>query len=183
MRCGHKLLLPVMLVAAGAGFAQSRTYNIGTAATPEEVRAADHVVGPAGKELPAGSGTAKGGATIFGQRCAGCHGSNGAGSAAGPRLVAASAKGPFIEKSATNYYPYATIAWDYINRSMPANKPGSLSADEVYAVTAFLLFKNGIIQESDVMDAKSLPQVQMPNRNGFVPAAPAWPAPAKPSWY
>ena len=89
----------------------------------------------------------------------------------------------FTQKSATNYYPYATIAWDYINRAMPANKPGSLSADEVYAVTAFLLFKNGIIQESDVMDAKSLPKVQMPNRNGFVPAVPVWPAPPKPSWY
>ena len=89
----------------------------------------------------------------------------------------------FTQKSATNYYPYATIAWDYINRAMPANKPGSLSADEVYAVTAFLLFKNGIIQESDAMDAKSLPKVQMPNRNGFVPAVPVWPAPPKPSWY
>ena len=98
------------------------------------------------------------------------------------RLVASS-PGTFTQKSATNYYPYATIAWDFINRAMPANKPGSLSADEVYAVTAFLLFKNGIIQESDAMDAKSLPKVQMPNRNGFVPAVPVWPAPPKPSWY
>ena len=89
----------------------------------------------------------------------------------------------FTVKSATSYYPYATIAWDYINRAMPANKPGSLRADEVYAVTAFLLFKNGIIQESDAMDAKSLPKVQMPNRNGFVPAVPVWPAAPKPSWY
>ena len=87
------------------------------------------------------------------------------------------------EKSAISYYPYATIAWDYINRAMPANKPGSLSPDEVYAATAYLLFRNGIIQESDVMDAKSLPKVQMPNRNGFVPAVPVYPAPAKPSWY
>ena len=65
---------------------------------------------------------------------------------------------------------------------MPGNKPGSLTPDEVYSVTAFLLFKNGIIKEDDVMDAKSLPAVPMPNRNGFVPAQP-WPAPAKPSWY
>jgi len=187
MPCGRKLLLTVTLVAAaGTGLAQSRPYSIGTAASPEEVRAADHVVGPAGKELPAGSGTSKEGAAIFAQRCAGCHGSNGAGGAGGPRLVAASTngkQGPFTEKSATNYYPYATIAWDYINRAMPANKPGSLSADEVYAVTAFLLFKNGIIQEGDSMDAKSLPKVEMPNRNGFVPAVPVWPAPPKPSWY
>ena len=81
------------------------------------------------------------------------------------------------------YYPYATIAWDFINRSMPANKPGSLSADEVYAVTAYLLFRNGIIQESDAMDAGSLPKVQMPNRNGFVPTVPVWPPAKKPSWY
>jgi hypothetical protein len=105
------------------------------------------------------------------------------------RLVASTPanaqKGTFkaTEKSAISYYPYATIAWDYINRAMPANKPGSLSPDEVYAATAYLLFRNGIIQESDVMDAKSLPKVQMPNRNGFVPAVPVWPAPPKPSWY
>jgi cytochrome c len=81
------------------------------------------------------------------------------------------------------YYPYATIAWDFINRSMPANKPGSLTANEVYAVTAYLLFRNGIIQESDAMDAKSLPKVQMPNRDGFVPTVPVWPPAKKPSWY
>jgi cytochrome c len=95
-------------------------------------------------------------------------------------------RGPFkdTEKSATSYYPYPTIPWDYINRAMPANKPGSLAPDEVYALVAFLFYRNGIIQESDVMDAKSLPKVQMPNRNGFVPAVPVWPPnPKKPSWY
>ena len=105
------------------------------------------------------------------------------------RLVASTPanaqKGSFkpTEKSATSYYPYATIAWDYINRAMPANKPGSLTPDEVYSLTAYLLFRNGIIQESDVMDAKSLPKVQMPNRNGFVPATPVFPPAPKPSWY
>jgi cytochrome c len=173
----------IILAAAGSGLAQSRTYNLGTSANPEEIQALDHVVGPSGKELPPGSGTAQEGAKVFAQRCAACHGPAAAGGGAGPRLVASSPKGPFTEKSATNYYPYATIAWDYINRSMPANKPGSLSADEVYAVTAFLLFRNGIIQETEAMDAKSLPKVQMPNRNGFVPAVPVWPAPPKPSWY
>ena len=184
MPCGHKLLAPAMMLAAAAmGLAQSRTYNLGTPANQEEIRALDHVVGPSGKELPPGSGTAQEGAKIFAARCAACHGPNGAGGGTAARLVASDPKGPFTQKSATNYYPYATIAWDFINRAMPANKPGSLSADEVYAVTAFLLFKNGIIQESDAMDAKSLPKVQMPNRNGFVPAVPVWPAPPKPSWY
>ena len=80
-----------------------------------------------------------------------------------------------MEKSTVSYYPYATIAWDYINRAMPVPKPGSLTQDEVYALVAFLLYRNGIIQESDVMDAKSLPKVEMPNRNGFVPAVPVYP--------
>jgi len=188
MRCGPKLLLPVMILAvAGFVFAQSRTYNLGTSPPPEEIRALDHVVGPSGKELPAGRGTAKEGAKLFAERCQACHGPDGAGGGMAARLVATTpANAPnakFTQKSATSYYPYATIAWDYINRAMPANKPGSLSPDEVYSVTAFLLFKNGIIQENDVMDAKSLPKVQMPNRNGFVPAVPVWPAPPKPSWY
>jgi len=95
-------------------------------------------------------------------------------------------RGPYkdTEKSATSYYPYPTIAWDYINRAMPANKPGSLTHDEVYAVVAFLFYRNGIIQENDVLDDKSLLKVEMPNRNGFVPAVPVWPPnPKKPSWY
>jgi len=179
----------MMLAAAGTGLAQSRTYNLGTSASQEEIRALDHVVGPSGKELPPGSGTAKEGAKIFAERCAACHGPNGTGGGMASRLVASTAanaqNGPFkaTEKSAISYYPYATIAWDYINRAMPASKPGSLSPDEVYAVTAYLLFRNGIIQESDALDAKSLSKIHMPNRNGFVPAVPVWPAPPKPSWY
>jgi hypothetical protein len=74
--------------------------------------------------------------------------------------------------------------WDYINRAMPASNPGSLTPDEVYSVVAFLFYQNGIIQESDVMDAKTLPKVEMPNRDGFVPAVPVYPTdPKKPSWY
>ena len=72
-------------------------------------------------------------------------------------------------KSVGSYWPFATTIWDFINRTMPWRQEGTLTADEVYAVTAFILFKNGIIQESDVMDAQSLPKVPMPNRNGFLP--------------
>jgi mono/diheme cytochrome c family protein len=185
MRCSlPRLFVPLMIVTACMPGLAQRVYNLGSPPPPEELKALDHVVGPAGKELPPGSGTAKEGATLFAQRCVACHGQNGQGGALGARLVASDPKsGKFTEKSATNYYPYATIAWDYINRSMPANKPGSLSPDEVYALTAYLLFRNGIIQESDTMDAKSLPKVQMPNRNGFVPAAPVFPPAPKPSWY
>ena len=81
-------------------------------------------------------------------------------------------------------WAYATTVWDYINRAMPAYKEGSLSGSEVCALVAHLLYQNGIIQESDVMDAKSLPKVQMPNRNGFVPSVPVSPPVSKkPSWY
>jgi len=80
-------------------------------------------------------------------------------------------------------YPVATTIWDYINRSMPMYQEGTLKPDEVYALTAFLLFRNGIIQETDIINAKSLPKIQMPNRDGFVPARPEWkkpvPAPVK----
>jgi S-disulfanyl-L-cysteine oxidoreductase SoxD len=190
MRCFLNLVVPVMIVAAAvAGLAQSRTYNLGTPLSQEEIRAFDFMVGPEGKELPPGRGTAKEGAEVFAKRCALCHGRNGEGGAA-QRLVLGSPgnphRGPFkdTEKSATSYYPYPTIAWDYINRAMPANKPGSLTPDEVYAVVAFLFYRNGIIQETDVLDAKSLPKIEMPNRNGFVPAVPVWPPdPKKPSWF
>ena len=74
--------------------------------------------------------------------------------------------------------PFATTIWDYINRAMPLFAEGSLSANEVYALTAFLLYRNGIILESNIIDAKSLPKIQMPNRNGFVPPRPEWKPPA-----
>src|SRR5213080_3102757 len=178
MRCTLSLLASLMILAApAAGLAQSPKYNVGTPLGQDEVKSFDFMIGPEGKELPAGRGTAKEGAVIFEKRCAVCHGRNGEGAAA-QRLVLGGPgnpyRGPFkdTEKSATSYYPYPTIAWDYINRAMPANKPGSLTPDEVYALVAFLFYRNGIIQESDVLDAKSLPKIEMLNRNGFVPAVP-----------
>jgi len=182
------LCVPLTIVAV-AGLAQSPTYKMGKPLSPEEIRVFDVIVGPEGKELPPGSGTAKQGEEIFAKQCALCHGKNGSGGVANRLMLGSPGnphKGPWkdTEKSAVGYYPYPTIAWDYIHRAMPANKPGSLSPDEVYSLVAYLFYQNGIIQESDVLDAKSLPKVQMPNRNGFVPATPVWPpVPKKPSWY
>ena len=154
------LLLPVMALVPLCGItalAQMPTYHLGRTPSTEEIRAWDISIGPEGKELPSGSGTAKEGANIYAQKCAACHGATGK---EGPRNRLVGGKG----ERAIPQYQFATPLWDIVNRSMPLDKQGSLSADEVYALTAFLLHQNGIIQESDVLDAKSLPKVQMPNR-------------------
>jgi mono/diheme cytochrome c family protein len=191
MGCSLKFLLPALILAAApaVGLAQSPKYNVGTPLSQEEIKRFDFMIGPEGQGLPAGSGTAKEGAVIFANRCEVCHGPNGQNGVL-RRLVLGSPgkpfRGPFKaeEKDSVAYYPYATIVWDYINRAMPVPKPGSLTHDEVYALSAFLLYRNGIIQETDVMDAKSLPKVEMPNRNGFVPAVPVYPPdPTKPNWF
>jgi S-disulfanyl-L-cysteine oxidoreductase SoxD len=194
MRCSVNLLASsllasaVVLAAPALGLAQSPAYNVGTPLSQDEIKKFDFMIGPEGQQLPAGRGTAKEGAVIFAKRCEVCHGKNGE-SGVLRRLVLGSPGKPFVgpfqenDKDSVAYYPYATIAWDYINRAMPVPKPGSLTHDEVYALTAFLLYRNGIIQEADVMDAQSLPKVQMPNRNGFVPAKPVYPPEPKPSWW
>ena len=189
MRCSLKLLVPLMILAApAAGLAQTPKFNVGTPLSQDEIRSFDRMIGPQGQALPAGHGTAKEGAVVFANRCEVCHGKNGQNGVI-RRLVLGSPGNPFRgpfkaeDRDSVAYYPYATIAWDYINRAMPVPKPGSLTPDEVYAVVAFLLYRNGIIQEADVMDAQSLPKVEMPNRNGFIPAVPVYPPEPKPSWW
>jgi cytochrome c len=189
MSCSLKVLVPLLLLAVpAAGQAQSPKLNLGAPLSQEEIKGFDLMIGPEGKELPAGRGTAKEGAVVYAKRCEVCHGQNGErgvlrrltiGKPGEPR------RGPYKseEKDSIGYYPYATIAWDYINRAMPVPKPGSLTHDEVYAVVAFLLYRNGIIAETDVMNAQTLPKVEMPNRNGFVPAVPVYPPEPKPSWW
>jgi cytochrome c len=182
--------MPAMLLAAPlAALAAQRTYpDVGTPLSPQEIQRFDRMIGPEGKELPVGRGTSKEGAVIFAQRCEVCHGKNGENGIV-RRLVAGSPgkpfSGPFYgpEMNGPSYYPYATIAWDYINRAMPVPNPGSLKPDEVYALVAFLYYRNGIIKETDVMDEKTLPKVEMPNKNGFIPAKPVYPPEKKPSWY
>jgi S-disulfanyl-L-cysteine oxidoreductase SoxD len=168
-------LLPVMaLLACGAAMAQSPTYKMGRTPTEEELRAWDHAVGPDGKELPAGSGSAVEGAKTFAAKCSFCHGKNAEGIFPFPRLAGGvgTLNSPTPIRSSGSYLPFATTIWDFINRAMPRDAEGTLTSDEVYAVTAFILFKNGIIKETDVLDKKSLVEVQMPNRNGFYPNPP-----------
>jgi S-disulfanyl-L-cysteine oxidoreductase SoxD len=191
MRCSPSFLVLMMLLAlplSRTAMAQTPDYsNVGKAASPEEIHAWDISVSPEGKELPPGSGTAKEGATIYAQKCAACHGPTGAegeprqkGRRTAPILVGGKGTLASAEPVRTigSFWPFATTVWDYIHRAMPMFQEGTLSADQVYALTAFLLFRNGIVQENAVMDAKSLPKVQMPDRNGFTPTRLEWKAPA-----
>jgi S-disulfanyl-L-cysteine oxidoreductase SoxD len=153
--------------------------GLGRAPTANETKAWDISIGPDGAELPPGSGNATQGALVFTQRgCSDCHGPT---AKEGPALVLVGGT-PTLS---TNYFPiaywpYAPSIWDFIRRAMPYNRPGRLTADEVYALTAFLLYRNGIIQEDDVMDAKSLPKVQMPHRTEYKPPEPWTPATPRP---
>ena len=176
MRFSKSLIIATVVMSASAVLAQTPTYtNVGRTPTKEEIQAWDIGIGPDGKGLPAGQGSAKEGAPIFAAKCAVCHGAEGKGAAIGPRLTGAKADFETLNtvrpvRSVGGYWPYATTVWDFINRAMPRGQSGTLTPNEVYAVTAFILAKNDIIKEDDVLDAKSLPKVQMPNRNGFVPA-------------
>jgi S-disulfanyl-L-cysteine oxidoreductase SoxD len=109
------------------------------------------------------------GKEVFATRCAACHGPNGDGGD-GPSLVGGQGTlaTPRPKKTVGSYWPYATTVWDYVNRAMPFNKPGTLTHDEVYAVSAYILFLNDIIGETQELNAKSLPLIKMPNRDGFV---------------
>lgn len=168
MRFSNFFTLAVALGACAAASAQTATYEgAGRAATAEEIRAQDLTVLPSGKGLPPGKGTAKEGAPIYAANCAMCHGVTGKeGGPLAPKVVG---DVPYDNQPATGW-PFATTVWDYINRAMPRYRERTLTPDQVYAVTAFLLYRGGIIKEDDVMDAKSLAAVQMPNRNGWVPA-------------
>jgi S-disulfanyl-L-cysteine oxidoreductase SoxD len=177
------LLLAMILGLCQIGRAQSPTYGVGRTPTAEEIRAWDISIGPDGKELPPGRGIAAEGAKLFiVKSCFACHGQTGSGGPA-PTLIKSDGKtkspypclSPCVNDSNVMALraPYATTLWDYINRAMPLTKQGTLKPNEVYALTAFILYKNGVIQEEEVMDAQSLPKVKMPNRD-HVALAPEW---------
>jgi S-disulfanyl-L-cysteine oxidoreductase SoxD len=145
-------------------------YGLGRTATDEETRAWNIDVSPTGEGLPPGRGTVQRGAEVYAAKCAACHGPTGK---EGPKDRLVGGQGtlntPKPIKTIGSYWPYATTVFDYINRAMPFTAPQSLAPDEVYSVTAWLLFQNGIIPEDAVMDAHTLPSVRMPNRDGFIP--------------
>jgi S-disulfanyl-L-cysteine oxidoreductase SoxD len=182
---GLRVVLLVMTSLAGSeALAQMPTYGVGRAPTAEEVKAWDLTIPPDGQGLPPGRGTAALGKPIYADRCAACHGDNGD----DPKYRAlVGGRGPLTSAELSEnldwllggkpvltigrFWSYATTLWSYINRAQPFDEPGSLTPDQVYAVTAYLLYLNGIIDEADVLDARTLPAVKMPNRDGFVPDA------------
>ena len=172
MRSSSLLAAIIVLCASVTALAQGQTYRLGTAPSAEEIKARDTAVSPQGKELPPGSGGVKEGAAVYAQKCAACHGPNGTGTRLHRGLIPlGNAKPVKIEGSLV---PFATTVWDFINRAMPSTKPGSLTPNEVYATTAFVLFLNGIIEETDVLDATTLPKVRMPNRDNFLAVEIDW---------
>lgn len=164
------MLRLAMVFALSAMAVQAQSYGVGRTPSAEEIRALGATTNPSGVGLPAGSGTAKEGKDVYDLRCKECHGPEGKGAdqtgfIGKPEQLLAT---PQV-RTVGSYWPYATTLWDYTNRAMPFDRPGTLTADQVYAVTAYILFLNGIVEEDAVLDAETLKDVRMPNREGFVP--------------
>jgi len=160
-------LLAVALLSASHGFAAGPGF--GRAATAEEIAAIDISIPPSGEGLPSGSGNAITGESVYAEKCESCHAAGGTGKPADKLVGGIGSLGSDkAVKSVGSLWPYATTLFDYVRRSMPLNMPMTLTDDEVYAVTAYVLFINGIVSNDQTMDASSLPKVRMPNRDGFV---------------
>jgi mono/diheme cytochrome c family protein len=166
-----------LLFTGAAALCMAQTPNLGRTLSPDEVKKLDLTIAPDGTGLPAGSGSVATGATVYSQKCQGCHGAEGAGKPQ-DRLTGGigSLASATPVKTPVSFWPRATTLFDYIRRAMPISAPQSLSNDEVYAVTAYLLSIDGVVPKDAVLDAKSLAAVKMPNRDGFVRY---WPEPKK----
>ena len=172
---GMLRVLSSVLLMGVSGLAQSATYGVGRTPSAEEILAWDLSIGPTGEELPPGRGTTMEGAQVYRAKCAGCHGATGI---EGKAPILKSKAGPDVElwrrgRILPLRSPFATTVWDYINRAMPLNREGTLTADEVYALTAYLLYINDVIPEDAVLDAQSLPKVKMPIGDEYA-SLPEW---------
>jgi mono/diheme cytochrome c family protein len=163
---GLTLIVGLLAMEAWAtgGLGYRGPFGVGRVPSETEIKARDIAVGPDGTGLPAGRGTVSMGEQVYQAKCVACHGPTGT---EGPMDKLVGEKLPV--KTIGSFWPYATTVFDYVRRAQPFNQPGSLTDDEVYAVTAWLLARNQIIAVDQMIDAEALPRVRMPNRDGFVP--------------
>ena len=172
-RAPRAVAIAFLCAASTLAAAQAARYGFGAAASHSELDRFFAIM-PDGRGLPPGSGSVEQGKDVYEQQCASCHGANLQGGI-GDRLIGGRGtlanndptKAPV--KTIESYWPYATTIFDYVKRAMPFNAPDSLSNDQVYAVTAYILSEAKIVPPDTVLDAKSLPEVKMPNRDGFIP--------------
>ena len=162
-------LLAGAIALLGAGAHAEERYGIGRPATPSEIAGWNIDIGRDGANLPPGNGSVARGRIVFSEQCAACHGDKGQGGV-GDRLVGGQGTlaSPKPIRTVGSYWPYAPTLFDYIRRAMPQNAPQSLSNEDVYAVSAYVLSLNGVVPDNAVLDAKSLAAIRMPNRDGFV---------------
>ena len=166
----HRLLIGVALLMSAASGTRADSPNLGRPVSPEEAAAWDISIAPDGANLPRGSGTPAQGEAVYRATCQTCHGERGAGKP-NEQLVGGQGTltgGGVPVKTVGSFWPYATTLFDYVRRAMPITAPKSLTDDQVYAVCAYIFSLNGIIGENDVMNARTLPAVRMPNRDGFI---------------
>jgi mono/diheme cytochrome c family protein len=158
-----------LMTIAPAALAQAPQF--GQPIGPADIAPWDISIEPDGVGLPPGRGTAVQGEAVYVAKCQACHGEKGAGKPNDPLVGGMGTLAPdkMPLKTVGSYWPYATTLFDYVRRAMPFQESQSLTADEVYAVSAYILNLNGLVSSNDVLDAQSLPKVRMPNRDGFIP--------------
>jgi len=168
----RELTAAVLISAANFGCLAAGP-DLGRSIDPAEIAPWDISIQPDGTGLPPGSGTPAQGAPVYAQKCAACHGENGKGALSAAVVGgAALTNGIDTVKTIANFWPYPTTLFDFIRRAMPYQQPKTLTNDEVYALTAYLLALNKLIGENETMNAQTLPKVKMPNRDGFIPRFP-----------
>ncbi len=171
----------VLVLAAGPGFAGNATaqegyggpYGFGAPASAEDIAAVDIDAMPDGRGLPPGEGGYEEGKQVYMTQCAACHGQDLGGVAATGGAALVGGRGTLAsgkpKKTVESYWPYASTLFDFTKRAMPFHTPGSLTDDQIYAVSAYILAEGDIIGKDEVMNAETLPAVVMPNHDGFIP--------------
>ena len=168
-RIARRLTLAIAATLAVGVSRAGEPYGIGRPATPQEIAGWDIDVSPSGAGLPPGRGDVRQGEAIYAGKCASCHGAHGEGKPM-DQLVGGFGTVSDMKphKTVGSFWPYATTLFDFVRRAMPLNAPQSLTPDEVYAVSAYVLFLNGIVPQDATLDADNLARINMPNRDGFV---------------